>query len=64
MLLAGAFVASPVTDFGSNSGDGYVPRRSIDGLFLKIAEAERRIRENLLARTTDLLQRIFGAVKR
>ena len=42
--------------------DGYVTRKTLDGLFLKIAEQEKLIRENPVARTTDLLQKVFGAV--
>jgi len=42
--------------------DGYVTRKALDGLFLKIAEQEKAIRENPVARTTDLLQKVFGAV--
>jgi hypothetical protein len=44
--------------------DDYVTRRTLDGLFLKIAEQEKQIRENPVARTTDLLQKVFGAVAR
>ena len=40
--------------------DGYVTRKATDALFLYIAEEERRIRENPLARTTDLLKEVFG----
>jgi Protein of unknown function (DUF4197) len=42
--------------------DDYVTRKTLDGLFMKIAEQEKMIRENLVARTTDLLQKVFGAV--
>ncbi|MRR52877.1 MAG: DUF4197 domain-containing protein [Rhodocyclaceae bacterium] len=42
--------------------DSYVTHKALDGLFLKIAEQEQRIRENPVARTTDLLQKVFGAV--
>lgn len=42
--------------------DDYVTRKALDGLFLKIAEQEKLIRENPVARTTDLLQKVFGAV--
>jgi hypothetical protein len=42
--------------------DGYVTRKTLDGLFLKIGEQEKQIRENPVARTTDLLQKVFGAV--
>lgn len=33
----------------------------LDGLFLYVAEEEKNIRENPLARTTELLRRVFGA---
>jgi Protein of unknown function (DUF4197) len=42
--------------------DDYVTRKTLDGLFLKIAKQEKLIRENPMARTTDLLQKVFGAV--
>lgn len=40
--------------------DGYVTGKAIDGLFLYIAEEEKRIRENPLARGADLLQKVFS----
>jgi hypothetical protein len=40
--------------------DGYVTDKALDGLFLKIAEEEKRIRDDPVARTTDLLRRVFG----
>ena len=55
---AGSLLGGDVTDV-----DGYVTRKALDGLFLKIGEEERRIRENPVARSTDLLQKVFGAVK-
>ena len=42
--------------------DDYVTRKTLDGLFVKIADQEKLIRENPVARTTDLLQKVFGAV--
>lgn len=33
----------------------------LDGLFLYVAEQEKEIRENPVARTTDLLRKVFGA---
>ena len=39
--------------------DDYVTRRTIDGLFHVIADQERQIRQNPLARTSDLLRRVF-----
>lgn len=33
----------------------------LDGMFYYVAQEEKKIRENPLARTTDLLRRVFGA---
>jgi len=44
--------------------DSYVTQKALDGLFLKIAEQEKLIRENPAARTTELLERVFGAFRR
>jgi hypothetical protein len=40
--------------------DGYVTAKTLDGLFLMVAEEERRIRTNPVARTTELLKKVFG----
>lgn len=42
--------------------DTYVTNKALDGLFKMVAEEEKRIRENPVARTSDLLQKVFGAV--
>ena len=34
--------------------------KAIEGLFVMIAREEKNIRENPVARTTDLLKRVFG----
>lgn len=41
--------------------DAYVTSAALDGLFLKIADEEKRIRDNPVARTTELLRRVFGS---
>jgi hypothetical protein len=41
--------------------DDYATDRAIEGLFLMIAKEEANIRENPIARTTELLKRVFGA---
>ena len=41
--------------------DAYVTRRTLDGLFVKLADEERLIRENPVARSTDLLKKVFGS---
>lgn len=42
----------------------YVTQRAIDGLFHEIAQEELKIRTNLAARNTSLLQRVFGYADR
>jgi len=42
--------------------DTYVTDKALDGLFKMVAEEEKKIRENPVARTSDLLQKVFGAV--
>ncbi|NLH72642.1 MAG: DUF4197 domain-containing protein [Verrucomicrobia bacterium] len=44
--------------------DDYITRKSLDGLFAKIAEQEKLIRANPAARTTELLQQVFGSIKK
>lgn len=41
--------------------DKYVTNKTLDGLFKMVAEEEAKIRANPVARTTDLLQKVFGA---
>ncbi len=43
--------------------DAYVTDRAMDGLFKVVAEEEKNIRVNPVARTTDLLQKVFGSAK-
>src|SRR5258706_306346 len=38
----------------------YTTDLAIQGLFIKIAEEEKNIRANPVARTTDLLKKVFG----
>lgn len=40
----------------------YVTERALNGLFLKIAEEETKIRTNPAARVSSILQKVFGAV--
>lgn len=48
-------VSRPAVDL-----DDYVTDRALDGLFTVLGEEERKIREDPLARTTELLRRVFG----
>ena len=40
--------------------DDYVTNKGLDGLFLMVAQEEKKIRTNPMARTTDLLKSVFG----
>ena len=42
--------------------DAYVTHKTLDGLFKMVADEEKSIRENPVARTTDLMKQVFGAV--
>jgi hypothetical protein len=44
--------------------DAYVTQKAIDGLFYRIALEELSIRTNFSARTTPLLQKVFGYVQK
>ena len=39
---------------------GYVTGKAIDGLFVMIAREELKIRQNPVARTTEILRKVFG----
>ena len=41
--------------------DEYITSRAVDGIFVMLADEEKRIRENPAARTTALLRRVFGS---
>jgi hypothetical protein len=49
-----------LVDTGSLDLDSYVTDKTLDGLFLKLAAEEKQIRENPVARTTDLLKSVFA----
>ncbi|WP_456379539.1 DUF4197 domain-containing protein [Thiolapillus sp.] len=40
--------------------DNYVTEKTLDGLFYKLAQEEKLIRQNPVARSTDLLKQVFG----
>ena len=43
--------------------DGYVTQKALDGLFLLVADEEKKIRENPIGRTTSLLRKVFGILR-
>ena len=38
----------------------YVTQKALDALFMKVADEEQKIRENPVARVSDILKRVFG----
>lgn len=43
--------------------DDYVTQKALDGLFLMIAEEEQRIRKDPIAAGSDIIRRVFGALR-
>lgn len=61
-LLNSAGPAAGLMNSSSLNLDEYVTDKALDGLFIKVAEQEALIRTNPVARSTDLLKKVFGAV--
>ena len=53
----------PFTDDVNPNLDDYATDKAIEGLFTLIAKEERNIRQDPVARTTELLKKVFGAQK-
>ena len=49
---------------GWSDVDGYVTDKAVQGLFTVMAVEERRIRQDPVARSTELLQRVFGGARK
>ncbi|MBK7393762.1 MAG: DUF4197 domain-containing protein [Chloracidobacterium sp.] len=56
--FAAQFLGKDATDL-----DGYITQKALDGLFLLVADEEKKIRKNPLGRTTDLLRKVFGILR-
>ncbi len=50
----------PFLDRMSFDLDQYVTEKALDGLFLILAEEEKKIRQDPAARVTDILKKVFG----
>ncbi|MCP3667986.1 MAG: DUF4197 domain-containing protein [Gammaproteobacteria bacterium] len=59
-MIANAGGLVSLLSSGTTDLDGYVTERTLDGLFMMVAEEERRIRENPVARSSALLEKVFG----
>jgi hypothetical protein len=63
-LLEKAKGVSPLFSNPSLDLNAYVTSKAMDGLFKTVAEEEKRIRENPVARSTDLLKSVFGSLQK
>jgi len=59
----GSALSSSLLDNQTVDLDAYVTNKALDGLFKMVADEEKLIRQSPVARTTDLLQKVFGASK-
>jgi hypothetical protein len=61
-MLAGAGEMTSLLSADATDIDGYVTQQALGGLFSMVAVAEKRIRENPVARSSELHQKVFGSV--
>ena len=58
--VAGQYGFGGVTGSLQNDLTQHAVGLGLDGIFLYVAEEEKKIRENPLARTSEILRRVFG----
>ncbi len=58
--LVTAYNKIPMVEKVNPDLEDYATNKAMDGLFLLIAQEEKNIRQDPVARTTDLLKRVFG----
>lgn len=54
----GRFLGQDASDI-----DAYITEKALDGLFLLVADEERKIRRDPLGRTTNILRKVFGILR-
>lgn len=57
MVAAASAAGAGTSDYDL---DGYVTRKALDGLYLMMEREEADIRQNPVARTSDILKKVFG----
>jgi len=60
--FAGKAASAGLIDQKDADIDSYVTQKAMDGLFLMIAEEEKKLRSNPLAAGSSLLKKVFGAL--
>jgi hypothetical protein len=61
--IVGTYNKIPFVDKVNPDLNDYATDKAIDGLFTLIAKEEKNIRQDPVARTTDLLKKVFGSQK-
>ncbi|HYH40731.1 MAG TPA: DUF4197 domain-containing protein [Burkholderiales bacterium] len=61
--LAGQGVQLGLIRQDQSTIEGYVTRKALDGLYLMIAEQEKTFRQNPLGASSDIVKRVFGAMR-
>jgi hypothetical protein len=61
--LAGQGVRLGLVKQDQATVEGYVTQKALDGLYLMIAEQERSFRQNPLGATSNIVKRVFGAIR-
>ena len=59
--VSSLFGSKSATKLSTGDVDTYITDKAMDGLFKLVAAEEKNIRANPLARTSDLLQKVFGS---
>ena len=61
--LAGSVAQLGLIKEQQSTVEGYVTQKALDGLYLMIAEQEKAFRTNPMGATSDIVKRVFGAIK-
>jgi len=61
--LAGQGVQLGLIKQDQSTIEGYVTQKALDGLYLMIAEQEKSFRQNPMGAASDIVKRVFGAVR-
>lgn len=61
--LAGQGTSLGLVDKDEATVENYVTKKALDGLYLMIAEQEKNFRQNPLGATSDIVKKVFGALR-
>lgn len=61
--LAGQGAALGLIKKDQSTVEGYVTQKALDGLYFMIGEQEKQFRANPLGATSDIVRKVFGAMK-